>query len=258
MMRTNMGVPISKKSRQDLKLMRVAGRIVAEVHALMREICVPGITTLELDQRAEAHIRTQGAVPTFKGYYGFPATLCVSVNDEVVHGIPGARVIQPGDIVSVDCGATYKGMVADSAYTVQVGEVPEDWKTLCRVTEESLYNAIAQMVPGNFLDEVSGAVEDTGKPYGYGLVKHYGGHGVGFKLHEDPFVPNYRTGTPGPVLRSGNCLAIEPMFTMGVAEVYTAEDEWTVLTKDGKPAAHFEHTIAVTDDGPEILTKLPV
>lgn len=257
MMKTSMGLPISKKSRHEIALMRTAGKIVAEVHALMRAMAKPGVTTLELDQAAEALIRKAGALPTFKGYYGFPATLCASVNDEVVHGIPRAdKVLQEGDMISIDCGATYRGMVADSAITIPIGIVTPEVEQLMRVTEESLYNAIAKMIPGNNLEDVSGAVEDTGTPYGYGLVKQYGGHGVGHKLHEDPFVPNYRTGTPGPVLRAGNCLAIEPMFTMGPPEVYTADDEWTVITKDGKPAAHFEHTIAITDNGPVILTRL--
>jgi methionyl aminopeptidase len=173
----------------------------------------------------------------------------------VVHGIPSAeRILKDGDIVSFDCGATYKGMVADSAYTVPVGVITPEVQQLLVATEESLMAAIAKMVAGNYLEDVSGAVEDVCKQYGYGLVRNYGGHGVGHKLHEDPFVHNYRTGVRGPELRPGNCLAIEPMFNLGTEEVYTAKDEWTVLTVDHLPSAHFEHTVVVTEGEPEILT----
>lgn len=248
---------ISRKSRNDIKIMRKAGQIVAEVHALMREHAKPGISTLELDEIAENHVRKSGALPTFKGYYGFPATICASVNEQVVHGIPNKEtVLKEGDVISVDVGATYRGMIADAALTIPVGEVDEKVLLLLKATEEALYAAIAEAVAGNYLEDVSGAVEDTNKAYGFGLVKQYGGHSVGFQLHEEPFIHNYRTGTKGPQLRVGNTIAIEPMLNLGSDQVHTLDDEWTVVTDDGLPSAHFEHTIAVTEGEADILTKL--
>lgn len=248
---------LDRKSRHEIALMRAAGKIVAEAHALVREALQPGITTLELDLLAEAHIRQSGALPTFKGYYGFPATLCISINEEVVHGIPSStRVLKEGDIVSIDCGATYRGMVADSAFTAGVGNISDKLQMLLKGTEESLEAAIRKMRDGVHLEEVSGAVEDVCLKYGYGLVRNYGGHGVGRKLHEEPFVHNYRTGNPGPRLKPGVVLAIEPMFNLGGDDVHTLADQWTVVTDDGLPSAHFEHSIAVTDGEPEVLTRL--
>lgn len=252
-----MSATVDRKSRHEISLMKKAGRIVAEVHALVRENLRPGITTKELDVLAEEHIRKSGALPTFQGYYGFPATLCTSVNDEVVHGIPNeSRVLNEGDVISVDVGATYKGMIADAAFTAGVGEISGDLQKLLDATKESLFAAIAMMRDGNHLEDVSGAVEDVNKKYGYGLVRNYGGHGVGRKLHEEPFVHNFRTGQLGPVLRPGSVLAIEPMFNLGGDDVYTAEDGWTVLTTDHLPSAHFEHTVVVTEGDPDILTIL--
>lgn len=248
---------ISKKSRHDIRLMREAGRIVAEVHALVRENAKPGVSTWELDQLAEAHILKSKALPTFKGYHGFPNTICASVNEQVVHGIPSKeRILNEGDILSLDVGATFQGMVADAACTIMVGEVSADVRRLVLATEEALYAAIAQARAGNHLQDVSGAVEDTNLKYGFGLVKEYGGHSVGFKLHEEPFIHNYRTGVPGPLLQAGNCLAIEPMYCMGTDKVITLADKWTVVTSDGSPSAHFEHTIVVTDGEADILTRL--
>ena len=248
---------INRKSRQDIKLMRVAGRIVAEVHALCREFAKPGVTTLELDQRAEELITKSGATPTFKGYHGFPATICASVNEEVVHGIPSeSMVLKEGDVISVDVGATYRGMVADAALTIPVGDVDEKVLALLAATEESLMAAIEMVRPGNYLEDVSGAVEDVNTKTPYGLVRQYGGHSVGYKLHEEPFIHNYRTGERGPQLQPGNTLAIEPMFTMEGDEVVTLDDQWTVVTVNGLPAAHFEHTVLVTQDEPDILTRL--
>ena len=248
---------INRKSREELKLMRKAGQIVAEVHALIKENIKPGVSTLELDTLAEEYIRKSGALPTFKGYYDFPATLCTSINDEVVHGIPRAdAVLKDGDIISVDVGATYRGLIADAAFTAPVGKVSDELIQLLDATKESLFAAIEQMRPGNYLEDVSGAVEDVNKRYPFGLVRNYGGHSVGRRLHEEPFVHNFRTGERGPELRSGCVLAIEPMFNLGGDDVYTAEDEWTVLTNDHLPSAHFEHTVAVTDSEPEILTIL--
>lgn len=248
---------INRKSRHDLQLMKKAGQIVAEVHALMREHVCPGISTLELDAIAEAHIRNSGALPTFKGYHGFPATICASVNEEVVHGIPRAnKILQEGDVISVDVGATFRGMVADAALTIPVGVVDEKVLKLLAATEEALMAAVAKVVAGNYLEDVSGAVEDVNTQYGYGLVRQYGGHSVGFKLHEEPFIHNYRTGERGPILQVGNCLAIEPMFNLGTEEVHTLGDDWTVVTVDGLPSAHFEHTVSCTEAGPEIFTRL--
>ncbi|MBX2860152.1 MAG: type I methionyl aminopeptidase [Vampirovibrio sp.] len=248
---------IQRKSRHELNLMRTAGAIVGEVHGLMREIIKPGMSTWELDEIAEKHIRKAGAIPTFKGYYGFPCTLCTSVNDEVVHGIPSKEVVlKEGDVISVDCGATYKGFVGDSAATYAVGQVSEDVEKLLKATNESLYAAIDKMREGNHLEDVSGAVEDVCSQYGYGLVRQYGGHGIGSKLHDEPFIHNYRTGDKGPLLMPGVTLAIEPMFNLGGDDVYTAEDQWTVITKDHLPSAHFEHTVLVTDSEPEVLTRV--
>ena len=248
---------INKKSRHDVARMRQAGRIVAMVHALGKEMGQPGVSTWEIDQAAEALIRKENALPTFKGYHGFPGTICASVNDEVVHGIPNPKaILREGDILSLDVGATFEGMVADAALTIMVGEVSPEVAQLVKATEEALYAAIAQAVAGNYLEDVSGAVEDTNLKYNYGLVKEYGGHSVGFKLHEEPFIHNYRTGQRGPQLAAGNTLAIEPMFCMGGNVVKTLEDGWTVVTTDGMPSAHFEHTILVTDGAADILTRL--
>ncbi len=248
---------VDRKSREEIKMMRRAGQIVAEVHALVRENLRSGISTFELDELAEAHIRKSGALPTFKGYHGFPATLCTSINAEVVHGIPSKEaILNEGDIVSIDVGATYRGLIADAAFTAGVGEITEDLKNLLIATEESLFAAIEQMREGRYLEDVSGAVEDVNKKYKYGLVRNYGGHAVGRKLHEEPFVHNFRTGNQGPMLKVGSCLAIEPMFNLGGDDVYTAKDEWTVLTTDHLPSAHFEHTVVVTESDPEVLTRL--
>lgn len=248
---------IAKKSKHELKLMRVAGQIVAEAHAAVIEAVKPGVSTLELDEIAEALIRKAGALPTFKGYYGFPATLCLSVNEEVVHGIPRAdKILQEGDIISIDCGATYQGLIADSAKTVGVGKITPELEQLLAATQESLFAAIDKMRDGNYLEDVSGAVEDVCVKYGYGLVRNYGGHGVGRKLHEEPFLHNFRTGNRGPRLTQGVALAIEPMFNLGTEEVHTLEDQWTVITNDHLPSAHFEHTVIVTEGEPDILTLL--
>jgi methionyl aminopeptidase len=250
---------INKKSRHDIRLMTQAGQIVAEVHALVRAMAKPGVTTLELDEACEAHIRKAGALPTFKGYHGFPATICASVNDEVVHGIPKAStVLKEGDILSLDVGATYRGLVADAAFTMGIGPIDEVTQRVLDTTEAALFAAIEQCVPGRYLEDVSGAIEDVGAQTPFGLVKEYGGHSVGHKLHEEPFIHNYRTGVRGPLLRVNNTLAIEPMFTQGQPLVKTLDDKWTVVTLDGLPSAHFEHTVWVSKDGPVILTRLDV
>jgi methionyl aminopeptidase len=249
---------IDRKSRHEVGLIRSAARINAETHVVVRDAIKPGISTQELNDIAEAYIRKAGGAPTFKGLYGFPATLCISVNDEVVHGIPKAtKILQDGDVVSIDCGTTYKGMVSDSAVTWPVGTVTPELLQLLKATEEGLLAGISNMVPGNHLEDISGAIEDVCLRYGYGMVRNYGGHGVGRKPHEPPFIHNFRTGERGPRLEEGNVLAIEPMFNLGGDDVYTADDEWTVLTNDHLPSAHFEHTVVVTKGEPEILTLLP-
>lgn len=248
---------ITRKSRHEITLMKGAGSIVAEALAEMKAAVKPGVTTLELDTIAEAIIRKNAAVPTFKGYHGYPGSICASVNEQVVHGIPSNDIIlKEGDVISLDVGATYKGLIGDSAITVGVGNISSDVEKLLQVTNQSLYDAIAKMVSGNYLQDVSGAIEDRAKLHGFGIVRNYGGHGVGRSMHEDPFVFNYRTGNNGPLLKSGMTLAIEPMFNLGGDDVHTLEDGWTVVTNDGQPSAHFEHTVLVTDDGPEILTKI--
>lgn len=248
---------ITRKSRFELSLMRTAGSIVAESLQAMKEAVCPGISTAELDEIAEKIIRKNNAIPSFKGYFGYPASICASVNEQVVHGIPSKEVIlKEGDIISIDVGATYKGLVGDSAITVAVGTITDDLKHLLEITNQSLFDAIEKMIPGNYLQDVSGAVEDRATKEGLGIVKQYGGHGIGRKMHEDPFVYNYRTGVPGAELKPGMVLAIEPMLNMGTGEVHTLSDKWTVVTNDGKPSAHFEHTVHVGKDGPDILTLL--
>jgi len=247
---------INRKSREEIKLMRHAGHIVALVHKKMREVVEPGISTKELDSIAMKVIKENHAIPTFLGYSGFPACICTSINEQVVHGIPSEKVIvKDGDIISIDVGATFHGLVGDSAWSYAVGNVNDDIKRLMKATEEALYAGIEQMRPGNVLDDISGAVEDVAVKYGYGIVRQYGGHGVGHVMHEEPFLYNYRVGDKTPI-KQGYVIAIEPMLNMGVDEVTVAADEWTVSTIDKKPSAHFEHTVAATDDGPQIMTKL--
>lgn len=236
--------------------MKSAGKIVAEVHAELKDMVKPGVSTLELDEAAEKIIRKNGATPAFKGYHGYPATICASINEQVVHGIPSKDVIlKDGDVVSIDVGAVFKGMVGDSALTHPVGNITDELKQLLDVTNQALFDAIEKMVAGNKLyEDVSGAIEDRANQHGYGIVKNYGGHGVGRAMHEDPFLYNFRTGTPGPELKTGMVIAIEPMFNLGTGDVHVLSDNWTVVTNDGKASAHFEHTVHVSSDGPEILT----
>lgn len=248
---------IKRKSRYEISLMKQAGHIVALVHQEMKKIVKAGMSTKELDDIAYEIIRDNKAVPTFKGYHGFPGSICASINEQVVHGIPSDSVIlKEGDVISIDVGATYKGMVGDAAITIPVGDISADAQKLLKITEESLYNAIAQMKPDAPLLNVSAAIEDTALANNLGIVRQYGGHGVGSAMHEDPFVFNYRTNSKEVILKPGMTIAIEPMLNLGCDEVHTLEDEWTVVTDDGKPSAHFEHTVLVTDGEPEILTKL--
>jgi methionyl aminopeptidase len=251
---------VTRKSRAEIAQMRQAGRIVAEVLELVERELKPGVTTGHLDRLAEAHIRQAGAVPSFKGYPGinprrpFPASLCISIDDEIVHGIPGERVIREGQIVSIDAGAIVEGWHGDAARTFYVGEPPSEIATLIDTTRIAMEAGIAAAVPGAHIEDISAAVEDVAKPHGFGIIRQFVGHGIGTEMHEEPQVPNYRTGRPGRKLEPGLCLAIEPMFTLGGYDTRIQPDDWTVVTADGSLAAHFEHSIAVTENGPEILT----
>ena len=234
--------------------MRRAGLIVAETLRRLRGMVEPGMTTRELDAVAESTIRAAGASPTFKGYRGFPASICASVNDEVVHGIPSDRQLRAGDILKIDCGATLDGYVGDAAISVPVGQVPPEIERLMETTRDSLLCAIKQMVPGNRLYDVSYAVQQYVEERGFSVVRDFCGHGIGQRMHEDPQVPNYGRPGTGPKLKEGWVLAIEPMVNEGGYEVRVLPDGWTVKTRDGKASSHFEHTIAVTEDGPRVLT----
>ena len=251
---------VTRKSRREIEKMRTAGRIVAEVLALVESQLKPGVSTGQLDRIAERHIRSAGAVPSFKGYghpsNPFPASLCISIDSEVVHGIPGDRTIRDGQIVSIDAGAIYDGWHGDAARTFIVGQAPSPVNDLIDTTRLAMMAGIAAAVPGAHLAEISAAIEDTARPHRYGIVRQFVGHGIGTEMHQEPQVPNYRTGARGLKLAPGICLAIEPMLTLGSHEVDVAPDGWTVYTRDGSLAAHFEHTIAVTENGPEILTTV--
>lgn len=245
------------KSENELAIMREAGKIAAETLEALRPRIKPGVSTAELDDLARDFITKRNAIPAFKGYRGFPASICTSINDEVVHGIPSRkRVLKEGDILSVDVGAIYHGYVGDTAATIPVGEITEGAKKLLAATEGALAAGIEQAQAGNFLEDISGAVQDYAEARGFSVVREYVGHGVGRSMHEEPQIPNYRQGKRGPKLKPGMTLAIEPMVNEGVWETRTLGDKWTVVTKDGKLSAHFEHTVAVTQNGPEILTKL--
>ena len=247
---------ITRKSRDEIKRMRHAGHIVALVHKKMKEVIEPGISTKELDNIAMKIIKENRAIPTFLGYHGFPGCICASINEAVVHGIPSEDIIlKEGDIIAVDVGATYGGMVGDSAWSYPVGKISEEKALLMKATEESLFAGIDKMRAGNVLDDISGAIEDVAKNYKMGIVRQYGGHGVGSSMHEDPFLFNYRVGDKTQI-KSGMVIAIEPMLNLGCDDVKVLDDEWTVVTKDGKPSAHFEHTVVASEDGPLIMTQL--
>lgn len=247
---------INLKSKREIEVMRDASRIVAEVLEELRSICEVGISTRELDRVAQEKTMKYGAEPAFKGYRGFPGALCTSINQQVVHGIPGDIRLKDGDVVGLDFGVSYKGYFGDGALTVPVGKVDEETKKLLRITEECLYLGIEQMVPGKHLSDLSRAIQTHAESNGYSLVKEFGGHGIGKNLHEDPMVLNYVVNGRGIKLREGLVLAVEPMVNMGTDKVQVLSDGWTVVTVDGKPSAHFEHTIAISANGPEILTRL--
>lgn len=245
---------ITIKSEREIELMREAGKMVSMTHQYLKNFIKPGITTKELDRLAEEYIRKMGGVPTCKGYEGFPATLCTSVNDTVVHGIPDNYKLKDGDIITIDMVIGYKGYQGDAAWTYAVGEVSDDKKYLMEHTEKALYEGVKQVKPGNRIGDISNAVEEYANKYHLGVVKELCGHGIGREMHEDPEVPNYGTKGTGPKLREGMVICIEPMLNLGTADIYMLDDEWTIKTDDGKPAAHYEHTILVTKDGYEILT----
>lgn len=246
------------KTEDDIEKIRESSLIVSNTLAEVGKAIKPGITTGELDKIAEGYIESQGAKPAFKGYRGFPASICVSVNAQVVHGIPGNYALKEGDIVSVDCGAVKNNYFGDSAYTFRVGNISEDVANLLKVTKESLYKGIKEAVEGNRLGDVSAAIEDYAVEHKYGVVRELVGHGIGRNLHEAPDVPNYGRKGNGLRLQRGLVIAIEPMINMGKKEVNQEADGWTVTTKDGKPSAHFEHTVAIRKDKAEILTDFEI
>jgi methionyl aminopeptidase len=249
---------IEVKSPREIALMRAAGKILADLMDRLRGVVKPGISTLEIDEEVEAFTRDRGAIPAFKGYRGFPATVCVSINEEVVHGIPSAhRRIKEGDIVGLDLGCIVDGYYADCAFTVPIGDIPPRVQALLDVTRESLEHAIQEIRPGRRLSDVSHAVQRHVEAHGFSVVRAFVGHGIGRRLHEDPQIPNFGEPGRGPQLRPGMVLAVEPMVTMGSWEVRILDDGWTAVTQDGSLAAHFEHTIAVTEQGPEVLTRRP-
>ncbi|MEU5883615.1 type I methionyl aminopeptidase [Spirillospora sp. NPDC047279] len=249
---------IQMKTPEQIELMRAAGLLVGETLQLLREAVKPGITTADLDVIAEQNIRDNGGVPSFKGYHGFPATICASVNEEIVHGIPRAtKVLGEGDVISIDCGAIVEGWHGDSAITVAVGEVPAELTKLLEVTEESLWHGLKAGVAGAHLTDMSHAIESHIRSQGrYGIVEGYGGHGIGTEMHMDPLIPNHGAPGYGPILEVGMCFAVEPMVNLGTKDTVELEDGWTVITTDGKYSAHFEHTFAVTPEGPRVLTAL--
>lgn len=254
-----MGSRITLKGAYELGLMRMAGQIVAEVHAAMREAVQPGVTTADLDRLAATIIQKRGATPSFLGYRGFPASICASVNDELVHGIPRPqRVLHDGDIISVDVGAIYKGYHGDSAWSYPVGTISDEARHLLDVTEQSLQAGIDQVRPGNTFGDVSRAIQQTVEAAGFSVVREYTGHGIGRQMHEDPQILHYihpQDKVRHLVLKSGMTFAIEPMVNAGTWKTRVLDDKWTVVTFDGRLSAHFEHTLAVTDNGVEILTK---
>lgn len=253
------GIAKYLKKDPEIELMREAGRLNARVLEELKKRIRPGVTTRELDSFAEAFIRDHGGIPTFKGYpgpYPYPATLTVSINEEMVHGIPSGRVLKEGEIVSVDCGTTLNGLVGDSAFTIGVGEISQDKVRLIRVAEEALRKGIEQMIPGNRVGDVSAAIQGHVEKHGYHVPRKYTGHGVGWEMHEPPQVPNFGTPGKGIVLQTGMTIAIEPMVLVGTPRTKILADQWTVTSEDNSLTAHAEHTVAVTENGPLVLTEV--
>ena len=246
---------ISLKSSREIELMDSAGTVVALVHKRLKEIIKPGITTKYIDQICEEVIRENDCTPSFKGLYGFPGSVCTSVNEVLVHGIPSSQILKNGDIISVDVGACYKGYHGDSAWTFLVGDVDEKTRDLCKVTEEALYKGLEMAKPGNRIGDISWAIQSYVEAHGYSIPIEYTGHGIGKAVHEDPYVPNVGRPHTGPILKRGMCIAIEPMVFMGKPHCHTLSDDWGVVANDHSLAAHYEHTIAITAEGYKILTK---
>ena len=244
------------KSQKEIDKMRASGQLVGRVLQALRAMVQPGITTLEVDRAAEKMIRDAGAYPTFKGYNGFPFSICASVNEQVVHGFPSQYELKEGDIFSIDVGATLDGFVGDTATTVAVGEVAESRLRLMQITEKCLELAIEQCRVGNHLGDIGFAVQSHAEAHGYSIVRDYVGHGIGRQMHEDPQIPNYGKPGKGPKIKKGYVFALEPMVNMGSLHTKTLKDGWTVVTVDGQPSAHFEHTVAITEEGPEVLTRV--
>lgn len=244
------------KTKREIEIMRKAGRLVAQAHELVKQNIKPGITTGELDRIVEDFLRSQNSIPTFKGYNGFPHSICASVNEEVVHGMPGKRKLQEGDIISIDIGATFEGYVGDSAKTHFVGEVSDEKRRLVEVTRQSFYEGIKFAKESYRLSDISHAIQQYVESAGFSVVRDYVGHGVGRKMHESPQIPNFGKPGKGPRLQEGMVLAIEPMINAGTYNVKVLDNNWTVVTVDGKPSAHYEHTVAITDGEPLLLTVL--
>lgn len=242
------------KSKRELEKMRASGQLVGQVLNHLRTLVAPGVTTMEIDRAAEKMIRDAGALPTFKGYNGFPYSICASVNEQIVHGFPSNYHLKEGDIFSIDVGVTLEGYVGDTATTVPVGQVSEDRLKLIRVTEECLERAIEQCRPGKHLGDIGWAVQEHAEANGYSIVRDYVGHGIGRRMHEDPQIPNYGRPGLGQKIKAGYVFAVEPMVNLGSLHTKVLADGWTVVTVDGQPSAHAEHTIAITEDGPEVLT----
>ena len=246
---------ISIKTPREIELLRIAGEITGSTHNYLKQFIKPGITTKELDKLAEDYIVSKGATPSFKGYGGFPGSICTSINEEVVHGIPSNRKLKNGDIISIDIGACYHGYHGDSAWTYPVGTISKDKENLLKETEEALFAGLSVIKAGIHVGDIGYAVSKCANIYKLGVVKELVGHGVGNHLHEEPDVPNYGKRGTGPLLKAGMVIAVEPMLNLGTAEVFMLDDDWTIVTGDDKPSAHFEHTVLITDDGYEILTR---
>ena len=246
---------ISIKSDYEIELLKKAGEIVGNTHNYLKEYIKPGITTKELDKLAHDFIINSGATPSFLNLYGFPGSICVSINEEVVHGIPSNRKLKDGDIVSIDIGACYKGYHGDSAWTYPVGNITPEKKQLLELTEKSLFEGLSVIKEGARVGDIGFAIESFAKKYNLGVIRELVGHGVGSEVHEEPDVPNYGKKNTGPILKAGMVIAVEPMLNLGTRQIFMLEDDWTIVTGDNKPSAHFEHTVLVTKDGYTILTK---
>lgn len=246
---------ISIKTPREIELLRIAGEITGSTHNYLKPFIKPGITTKELDRLAEDYIRSRGATPSFKGYDGFPGTICASINEEVVHGIPSNRRLHEGDIISIDIGACYKGYHGDSAWTYPVGKISKEKEELLKDTEKSLFEGLSAIKAGNRIGDIGYKIQSYAESKGLGVIRELVGHGVGTDVHEAPDVPNYGKQGTGPLLKENMVIAVEPMLNMGTRNIFMLDDDWTIVTADDMPSAHFEHTVLVTKDGYEILTK---